>query len=156
MEKAVTLRRGTPDDAPTVTVLARRLVAFGPPPWRDPEAMIRAAQRRLRAALRSTGADPIILVATVDDEVVGFIHLHSLKDQYRPTRHGHVSDVVVAEGFEGRGIGRRLLAAAEDWAHGLQFDWLTISVFATNHRAADIYEAAGFGRDILRLVKPLR
>ena len=46
----------------------------------------------------------------------------------------------------------RIAQTADD----LGFDWLTISVFETNGRAAGLYERLGFGRDIVRLVKPLR
>ena len=48
-----------------------------------------------------------------------------------------------------------LIAKAEEWARSQGLDWLTISVFEANGRAAGLYERLGFGRDIVRLVKPL-
>jgi GNAT superfamily N-acetyltransferase len=61
----------------------------------------------------------------------------------------------VAASAEGQGIGKRLLEEGESWARRLDFDWLSISVFAANRRALTLYEAVGFKRDIMRLVKPL-
>jgi ribosomal protein S18 acetylase RimI-like enzyme len=149
------IRRATAEDEAQVLALVERLVAFGPPAWRDAEQMVRVDRARIAQALRATGDDPLVLVATVEDAVAGFVHLHSLTDHYNDRPHGHVSDIVVAPAFEGHGIGRLLLDAARDWALGKGFQWLSISVFEQNSRAAAIYENAGFKRDILRLVQPL-
>lgn len=87
--------------------------------------------------------------------VAAFMHLHSIEDYDRRTRHGHVADIVVAPCAQGRGIATTLLVQAGQWARRSGFEWLSISVFEQNHRALAIYEAAGFGKDIMRLVKPL-
>lgn len=150
------VRRAGKHDEEMVLELVARLVAFGPPPWREPAAMIAVDQRNIKAAIRSTGADPLVLVAARGDVIAGFVHLHSLRDHYRSEVHGHVSDIVVAQSCEGEGIGRLLLDAAQTWALGQGYDWLTLSVFEQNQRAAAMYERAGFGRDVLKLVKPLR
>jgi ribosomal protein S18 acetylase RimI-like enzyme len=151
----VTIRRALPDDAPAVLALVERLVAFGPPAWRDAAQMVQVDRRKIAQALRATGDDPLVMVAAIGDAVAGFVHVHSLIDHYNDEPHGHVSDIVVAPAFEGHGIGRQLLDAARDWAIAKGFRWLTISVFEANSRAAAIYEKAGFKRDILRLVQPL-
>ncbi|MCU1395297.1 MAG: family N-acetyltransferase [Ilumatobacteraceae bacterium] len=106
-------------------------------------------------AVRAEADDPCVFVARVDDRLVAFVHVHSTDDYYRRRRHGHVADLVVAEGFEGRGIAARLLDIAEDWARAQGFDWLSISVFEDNARAAQMYERKGFGRDVVRLIKPI-
>jgi ribosomal protein S18 acetylase RimI-like enzyme len=97
----------------------------------------------------------LVLVASVEDTIAGFVHVHSLTDDYNESPHGHVSDLVVAPEFEGMGIGRQLLGAARTWALAKRFGWLTISVFEENVCAVALYERAGFMRDILRLVQPL-
>jgi ribosomal protein S18 acetylase RimI-like enzyme len=149
------LRRARVEDESAVLALVARLVEFGPPAYRDAEQMVRVDRSRIAAAIRATGDDPLVLVATVGDGVAGFVHLHSLTDHYNDRPHGHVSDLVVAPEFEGRGVGRQLMDAARDWAVAQGFRWLTISVFEKNARAAAIYEKAGFNRDILRLVQAL-
>jgi ribosomal protein S18 acetylase RimI-like enzyme len=149
------IRRGRPEDAAIILKLVERLVAFGPPEYRNAAEMVRVDQARIAEALRASGDDPLVLVATVEDAVAGFVHLHSLTDHYNDRPHGHISDLVVAPDFEGRGVGRRLLDAARDWAVAQGFRWLTLSVFEANARAAALYEQAGFKRDILRMVQPL-
>jgi GNAT superfamily N-acetyltransferase len=154
---ALKIRRATPSDEGAVLALVPRLVAFGPPVWRDPAAMSVTDRKVIAAALRSSSDDPIVLVAIAPrDTVAGFLHLHSEIDYYTERKNGHVADLVVAEAYEGKGIGRRLLAQAEDWARARQFEWLTISVFRENSRAARTYAEAGFKEDRVRLLKPLR
>jgi GNAT superfamily N-acetyltransferase len=153
---AVVIRRATPRDREAIFELVPRLVAFGPPPWREPSAMSATDRKVIGTALLSAGEDPTVLVAVSNTGlVVGFIHLHSLTDYYTERKHGHVADIVVAESQEGRGIGKRLLAEADDWARAQQFEWLTISVFQQNARAGRMYEQMGFKQDTVRLLKPL-
>ncbi|WP_263260653.1 GNAT family N-acetyltransferase [Pseudomonas sp. RIT-PI-S] len=152
----VTIRRAATADEDKVLELVERLVEFGPPAWRNAEQMVIVDKRRIAAALQAQGEDPKVMVATLGGEVAGFVHVHSLKDHYRDAPHGHVSDIVVAPAHEGHGVGRLLLDAARAWATEQGFQWLTISVFEDNRRAAEMYERAGFGRDVLRLVQPLR
>ena len=151
------IRRATVADQDAIFDLVPRLVEFGPPVWRDAAAMSVTDRKVIGAALRSLVDDPIVLVAVSADHVVmGFVHLHSVVDYYTERRNGHVADIVVAEAHEGRGIGRQLLAAAEDWARAQRYDWLTISVFHENVRAARTYDQLGFKPDFGRLLKPLR
>jgi ribosomal protein S18 acetylase RimI-like enzyme len=137
-------------------VLIPRLVAFGPPPWRDANLMTEIDIAVISGALQEEGSNPIVYVAEGEaGDLAGFIHLHSATDYYRRRDHGHVADVVVAEAYEGHGVATRLLAKAEECARSQGFDWLTISVFEENGRAASLYDRLGFRRDIARLVKPL-
>lgn len=153
----VKVRRAARADREAILELVPRLVAFGPPAWRDAAAMSATDGKVIAAALESSGEDPIVLVAvTARNSVTGFIHLRSAIDYYTERKHGHVADIVVAEAYEGRGIGRQLLAAADAWARAQHYKWLTLGVFSENTRAVQLYEQAGFKKDILRLLKPLR
>jgi len=151
------IRRAAITDQQESFDLVPRLVEFGPPAWRDAAAMSVTDRKVIGAALLSSTDDPIVLVAVSTDHVMmGFVHLHSVVDYYTERRNGHVADIVVAEAYEGRGIGRQLLAVGEDWARAQRYDWLTISVFHENVRAARTYEQLGFKPDFGRLLKPLR
>ena len=154
--KPLLIRRARPSDADALRALIPRLVAFGPPPWRDPKLMTATDLEVISRALQAEGSNQILYVAEGEaGDLAGFIHLHSATDYYRRRDHGHVADMVVAEAYEGQGLATRLLAKAEEWARSKGFDWLTISGFDGNGRAARLYERLGFGRDIARLVKPL-
>jgi ribosomal protein S18 acetylase RimI-like enzyme len=151
----VSLRRASAADAAGILALVPRLVAFGPPAWRDPGSMTEADHDAIADAIASATEDPAVYIAERDAVLAGFVHVHSQVDYYRRRPHGHVADLVVAPAFEGQGVAQRLIAEAERWARALAFDWLTISVFDENRRAAGLYEHLGFGRDIASLVKPL-
>lgn len=154
-EDVFAVRRAGVHDENAITALIARLVEFGPPAWRDVERMLEIDRERIVRSLRANLDDPVVFVATSEDRIAGFVHLHSLVDQYHTEPHGHIEDIVTVPGFEGRGVARLLLDTAEQWAKQQGFGWLTLSVFDGNSRARQIYERAGFGRDILRMVKPL-
>ncbi len=86
---------------------------------------------------------------------LGFIHLQTGTDYYNGEEHGHIADVVVAPKSEGRGIGRVLIAKGEEWARSQGYRWLTLSVFAQNLRAREVYKRLGYGEDIMKYVKEL-
>ena len=67
----------------------------------------------------------------------------------------HLEALAVAEGFEGRGLGGRLLAAAESDAGEQGAQSLTLHVFAVNERARRLYEKAGFEGELMRYIKEL-
>lgn len=150
------IRRARDTDQDAVLALVPRLVTgFVPPPWREPAAMTPTDLDAISKALQSQSDDPAIYVAEREGRVVGFIHLTSLEDYYRRRRHGHIGDIVVAEGEEGRGIATALMAKAEEWCRAQGYDWLSLSVFEQNERAERLYRKLGFRRDVIRLLKPL-
>jgi GNAT superfamily N-acetyltransferase len=152
----VHVRRAVETDVDAILALVPRLVEFGPPPWRDVDSMMETDLAVIGDALQHVHVDdPAFFVAELDGAVIGFIHLHSRVDYFRRRPHGHVADLVVAEGSQGLGVATRLLVEAEDWARGQGFDWLTISVFDENERAAGLYEHHGFRRDTRMLLKTL-
>jgi ribosomal protein S18 acetylase RimI-like enzyme len=57
--------------------------------------------------------------------------------------------------MDGRGIGGRLLAFAEDWARGHGCRYITLGVFPGNTRARALYERHGYGVELLRMAKPV-
>jgi ribosomal protein S18 acetylase RimI-like enzyme len=151
------IRRATQADAPAILALVPRLVSsFTPPSWREPAAMTATDLDVVAEAISSTGEDPAMFVAEIDGAVIGFIHVRSLEDYYRRRKHGHVADLVVADGHEGRGIATALLTKAEEWSRGQDYDWMTLGVFEQNVRAEQLYRKLGYGRDVIRLLKPLR
>ena len=151
------IRRAGPEDAQAILALVPRLAtAFVPPPWRDPQGMTATDLDVIAEVLRTTGDDPVLYVADVDGVVAGFVHLRALEDYYRRRKHGHIGDIVVAADREGQGIATALMARAEEWCRAQGYDWLSLSVFEQNARAERLYRKLGFGRDVIRLLKPLK
>jgi ribosomal protein S18 acetylase RimI-like enzyme len=115
----VMIRRAMRADESRILELALRLVAFGPPPWRDVEEMRATDRRVLSDALKATAPDVAVLVAEASETAVaGFIHPHSAIDYYTQRSHGHVADVIVAAEYEGQGIARLLLTVGGELGQG--------------------------------------
>jgi diamine N-acetyltransferase len=90
--------------------------------------------------------DQILLVAEAGARLVGLIHA-TLRERYPPMvarRFAVVEAVVVVAADRGIGVGRRLMAAAERWAHehGAQEVWL--DVWECNDAAIGFYKAIGY------------
>jgi diamine N-acetyltransferase len=101
--------------------------------------------------------DQGLLVAQVESQVVGLVHL-SLRERrppMAPKRFAVVEAVVVAAAYRGGGIGRRLMAAAQGWAgeRGAAEVWLDVWEF--NEGAIGFYEALGYETVSRRMRKRL-
>ncbi len=98
-----------------------------------------------------------VLIAEAENGApAGFIHLETQTDYFSGEKHGYISDLAVLREYEGQGLGRLLLSAAEDWARQAGFRLLTLYVFAGNIHAKRIYEKAGFEQEVIKYVKTLR
>ena len=151
------IRAARTEDASWILPMSSRLHDFGPPPFRPRDQMDRAVAADIAAGLAAT--DPEIAVLVAEDEEsgrpLGFAHIKTFADYFPEEPHGHVSDLVVADGAEGRGVGSALLAAAEDWSRARGHRLLTLNVFDENHRARRLYDRVGYRPDTLRMVKVL-
>lgn len=144
------------DDREWLLPLSARLHDFGPPDYRPREQMDRAVAASIEAALLAPEDGQVVLVARdLDDTPLGFVHLHPAQDFFTAETHGHVSDIVVAPGAEGRGVGTALMAAAEDWARSRGYRLLTLNVFGENRRARAMYDRLGYRADTTKMVKVL-
>ena len=150
------IRPATIHDRDFIMSLVPRLIEFGPPTWRDVPAMIATDAQIITAKLSNNSPGDAIFIA-VDDEGVslGFIHLVGGIDYYYKEKHGHISDIIVAAYAEGRGVGLVLMEKGEEWARAQGWRWLTLSVFAQNIRARELYKRLGYGEDIMKYVKEL-
>lgn len=101
--------------------------------------------------------DDFLSVAVEDGAVCGFIHavFKDLrgKDYFVPPAKAHIEAVGVAAFMRGRGIGRALLAEAEQWAAAKNASFITLDVQSFNTGAIQTYEQAGFHTSKLRMEK---
>ena len=100
-----------------------------------------------------------LLVAEVDGQVVGFV---SFRLDYSPElpnclpyTYVKVSDLEVTPAFRRRGLGRRLMQAAEDWARKKGAVSLVLNVFDFNENARELYRALGYHELSHRMRKKL-
>lgn len=109
--------------------------------------------RKNLAALKRSGETP--LVATLDKGIVGLCGVGRRIVIHRPAPLGRITALVVAKEAQGHGIGRMLVAAAEEWmrAGGCQLVEVT-----SNDRRADahaFYRHLGYERSSIRFFKTL-
>ncbi|MFO0580604.1 MAG: GNAT family N-acetyltransferase [Polyangia bacterium] len=93
------------------------------------------------------------IVAKIDGAVVG----HALLEPLKLAVTSHVVDLTIAvhEGYQGRGIGTRLLSHLIDWARANpRVERIELRVRASNRSAIALYKKLGFveeGRMVRRL-----
>lgn len=145
------------DDDEFILGLAARFVAFELPPWRKRSETLAGIRADIARHLRDQPAGSHLFVAENDDgERCGFLHLQTQKDFFTGSLNCHISDIVVAPEFDGRGIGHALLDYAEHWAKEHRCHFVTLAVFPGNEHAREVYERHGFGIELLRMAKPIK
>ena len=152
----VSIRAAQPSDRAAVIALTPRLEDFGPPANVVPGETARGEARVLESVFARMPDGAALLVAEDGSgRVAGFTFLETKVDYFSQRPHGHVGILVVARDFEGQGVGRALLEAADAWALALGYDRLTLFVFEGNARARAAYERAGYRADLVRYRRDL-
>ncbi len=96
-----------------------------------------------------------LLRVPISDHVVGHIELRGGKTPQE--MHRAYLSMGLRRSFTGRGLGRRLLDTAVDWARTQKnLEWIDLGVFAENETAIKLYKRygfmeTGFRRDAFRL-----
>ena len=121
--------------------LLRRLVAGGAAlGWVDPPAAAEVAE-----LLADVAADPeaTLVTAAEDGRLRG---LGYWRRYQRPTHrpHADIEKVAVDPGFQGRGLGRRIMTELIAAARDARVEVLTLDLRGDNERAARLYESLGF------------
>lgn len=157
-KQSINIRPATPADAGFILSLAPRFVGFALPKGRRKRETLAGIRADIEHALRDAPPNDHFFVAeqATGAEPLGFLHLQVQRDFFTGARACHVSDLAVALGHEGHGIGRALLVHAEAWAKTSHCKLLTLGVFPGNTRARELYERAGFTVDLIRMIKPLK
>jgi len=97
-------------------------------------------------------------VAHASHTLVGFVTVSAMDDTHslrQPMRYGHVGTLSVAAGQRGRGIGRTLMAHAEQWAAARGVTDLRLMVWAFNENALRLYEELGYEKRSFHMGKRL-
>mgnify|MGYP000324330067 CR=1 FL=1 len=96
-----------------------------------------------------------VYVARVGDALVGFVMFHVETGAYeQDTTRGVVDNVFVVPAYRDRGVGSRLLDAAEAALEERGAETLAVSVLAANDAARRLYERRGYTAQRLVLERP--
>ncbi|MEO5896121.1 MAG: GNAT family N-acetyltransferase [Vicinamibacterales bacterium] len=150
----VVIRRAENRDEDALLRLAGRLAGFELPEWRNSADVIGADAQAMLAAARTSLADDDVFVAETGDQVVGCLHVMAATDFFG-LRHAHVSVIAASAAAEGSGVGRALLAHAEEWGRLRGLPLLTLNAFANNTRARLFYERAGMTVEFVKYAKAI-
>jgi len=100
-----------------------------------------------------------IFVAETGGELAGFVcvwgRVPPEEPDEAPVAYAYVSDLVVCERHRRRGIGRALMARAEEYAREQGAPRIGIGVLARNDGARGLYRSLGFREWQVQLRKPL-
>ncbi|HEX7348442.1 MAG TPA: GNAT family N-acetyltransferase [Rhodanobacteraceae bacterium] len=154
---AILIRAAAAADREFILALATRLVSFPLPRGRSKHAALAATRTALRVAWQAATTDEQVFISTTPRGArSGFLRLKFQRDFFSGEPACHVSELVVAKRYEGRGIGRALLEHAQHVARERHCTLLTLGVFAGNARARRLYAQLGFHDELIRMLKPVR
>ncbi|MFI6738233.1 GNAT family N-acetyltransferase [Nonomuraea sp. NPDC050451] len=152
----VRIRPVCDEDLEAVMALAPRL-AEGVAAWRDPEGAMRAAREWLAgslAAAESRRGAVFVAVDSGDSQVVGVVSVQR-QLHFTGAMDAYVGELAVHPRAVRAGVGRRLMAAAEDWARQQGLRHLTLETGAANTAARRFYAALGYLEEGVRLTRSL-
>jgi len=133
--------------------LAPRLTE-GVAAWRDPSRVRAAVVSWVSDSIADRGEGRTLLVADLSRRLVGFVSVRE-RDHWAGGRDAYIGELVVDEAYEGKGIGRALIAAAVAWAGERGVAAVTLETGAANARARAFYARIGFLEEDVRLTLPL-
>jgi GNAT superfamily N-acetyltransferase len=141
-------------DREFVLSLAPRL-AIGIPPWRDPQKMIVTAQGWIKESIEQHGTKTRVFVAEDEHgERLGFATV-SHSNHFTGEGQAYIGELAAYEAAEGRGVGKALAQACEQWAREQGYRILSLTTGAANERALGFYRHMGYQDEDVTLVKLL-
>ena len=94
------------------------------------------------------------LIATENDELMGWILIGESKDQFTDKMNGFIYELFVIEEFRGNGVSKQLMRTAIDHLRQDGYSEVRLSAFAGN-QAIKLYEKMGFNLRTVTMSLPL-
>jgi GNAT superfamily N-acetyltransferase len=138
------LRDAKPDDAARLAEMIRRDLGHD---------VTEKQVRKNLAALKKLRETPIVV--TIDKVVVGVIGLHRMVTIHRPAPVGRIPILVVAEEAQGKGLGRLLVDAAEQWCRSKGCQIIEVTSNDRRAEAHAFYRHVGYERTSIRFFKKI-
>ncbi len=123
--------------------------------WSERGAEERSAEefRKLLPDGLNTKNNFLFTVRSKEEHKVGSVWLKLESSALRPS--GFIYDIMIDEGFRGRGYGSGVMQAIEDKAKQWGLRSLALHVFASNRPAIHLYEKSGFKVKSMNMMKDL-
>jgi ribosomal protein S18 acetylase RimI-like enzyme len=129
-------------------------------PDRQREASRRIVEERVAqqvAKLRQEEGFPneAFMAKTEEGTPAGFVWVAKTHNDFTGQLEASLLNQYVAEPYRGRGLGRRLMETAEEWARQQGLPRISLSVGTQNKLARKLYETLGYQVEMLRMTKKL-
>jgi len=134
-----TIRQAREEDLTGLVGAIRETIGSGE--YVDAETVLQVVEHEGVLLRHNELESRVFFVATVNDEVVGWVHLKH--PEMEKLQHVAELTVGVLEEYRGHGIGSHLLERATQWAQEQGFEKIYQSVPATNQVAIDYMTARG-------------
>jgi len=106
-----------------------------------------------------TSTEHHLFVAEIEQRLVGLIEFRVIAvADHSPVVARHfvaIDSLIVTDGYQRRGMGRRLMHAVEQWSADHSIATIELNVYAFNHPAIRLYEELGYHVLSQRLEKKL-
>lgn len=150
------IRPATMDDLPFIRSLAERFAHLGTPAWRDAAKMWEFHRQSTEEVGYAIQTRDLVLVAEdAQNTRLGFVHVTHMTDFFTQEPQGYVADLAVSTQAEGKGVGRKLMEQAEEWARAQGYRILALDVFASNTHARSFYAHRGYVEETVKMIKEL-
>lgn len=151
---APTIRHAIATDADVIRRLYHEVESNGSPVWRTDENSP-YTDRWIEDVIDGSANDQAILVATIDEQPVGYVWVLALVDFDTIDPRGHIAGVGVDDSARGQGLGGHLVAAAEDWCRTRGLPEVSLHCYMGNTGAHRLYERLGYADEWIRMRKAL-
>lgn len=147
----VVIRRAAPADAATLTAFARQTFDETFTEGNDPDDLAAFLDASFQVPLQLAeiiNPDEITLLVEDDRSLIGYAQVRRDETPAQVTGPAPVQlhRIYLAAAAQGRGLGRRLMEAAQASGRDLGGRTLWLTVWEHNQRAIAFYERFGFGR----------
>ncbi|MBG9784889.1 GNAT family N-acetyltransferase [Shouchella lehensis] len=140
-------------DRSNVMALTKRFLQFGLMKHRDRVAMEQKQEALLLESLQRD--DLSLFIAEKDHHFLGFLEMRLQSDFFTNERQAYISAVATTSEAEGKGVGKRLMQKAEEWAQEQEVNTIVLDVFKANEHAVAFYETFGYQQEIVKMTKTL-
>ncbi|MEM6708514.1 MAG: GNAT family N-acetyltransferase [Pseudomonadota bacterium] len=145
-------------DEAQVLALLPRLHAFPVHERRNPRDLWVHDAETAKKLLHGNAPASFLIVADAspkeDESTVAGLVMVTMQGEFMSHEPGsHLEALVVADGYEGLGLGRRLMDGGEAEARKRGAESITLHVFNSNERAAALYRRQGYEFEMQRCIK---
>lgn len=156
-DEGILIRAGIPADEDALLAMLPRLAEFELSERRNSTDLWHSDADLVSKHLAGDAPQCLLFVAedcSAATPTIAGMALVSMQGEFMSHEpSSHLEAIVVATGFEGRGVGRKLLSAAEAGARARGAESMTLHVFNANRRAHKLYESVGFESEMQRCIK---